>query len=525
VLRDAPDSHRELKVVAPAALPEALLARFRALAFDRLERIDAAWIELTGADAAPEAKTEEAIFQELHTLKGDARVVGLADVAVLCQKLEELLALAQRRRFRVHEDVDIVATMAIQFVGMLLRKGTVARGGIDLEGFLAQIEHVLADWRRRSSEAPQAAVHARAHLHTEAPHPASAATRARLAVVGTRVYLEHLRATGRSRDRLHQVWEELSRELAHLDVTQVAPLVARHVAAGADLARELGKSIEFSTEATEVQAAAEVFDALDTAVLHSIRNAIDHGVEPPEDRARAGKPATGRVIVRVRQREDRLTIEVADDGGGVDFDAVRRRAAQMGLASREELEAATEEQLAQLVFAPGFSTRDAATEISGRGIGLDAVRAAVARFGGDVRLETARGRGTTTRIEVPGRHASLQVLAFRGDGADVVFAVDARWTRDADPPRPGCAPALDPVKLLEIPRHEGSAAVQVLRFRRGATRVALCIGGAPRRARALRVCPTPEDAPLEVVGLGDKEAVLLRPDVLARGAAAGRGRR
>jgi two-component system chemotaxis sensor kinase CheA len=503
----------------PAALPDALVSRFRTVAFEHLERIDAAWIALTSGTAT--AKSEEQMFRELHTLKGDARVVGFADVAVLCQRLEDLLAAARRRRYRVHDDVDVVVTMAIQFVGMLLRKrGGSARSGIDLDGFLAQIEQVLSEWLRRSSETPDKAVQSRRHLRVDSPHRMSGSSRARLGVVATTVYLEHLRAPGRSRERLREAWDVLSREIADLEASSIEPMLLRHAATARELATDLGKTIDVVVEAREVHASAEIFDAINVAVLHAVRNAVDHGIEPAAQRERAGKPAVGSIRVRVQQRDDIVDVEVADDGAGVDLVAVRAKAERLGLVPAAELEGRTDDQLTELLFAPGFSTAERVSDLSGRGVGLDAVRAAVAERGGSVRMHSVRGWGSNLKLSVPNRNASIDVHVFRPPGSVIALAIDCGWTIEVagvDPPEPR-----DALELLGVPSREAEApgagpagpAGVVLSLRRATQRCAFMADGPPWRASALRLCPTPLDAAVEVVMLPSEEALLVRPDVL-----------
>lgn len=510
-------------MAAPLDLPEALLERFQTVAFERLERIDNAWMALSGGTAAKEAEVE--IFREVHTLEGDARVVGFGDVSLICQRLEDLLIAARENGYRVHEDVDIVVTMAIQFAGLLVRKkGSVARGGIDLEGFLAQIEQVLAARLRRSAATPERTPSGRLHLRLDPARKIPSPARERLAVVATTVYVESLGASGRSRERLRGVWEVLSREIAELEAMPIAPLLERHAEAGAELAREMGKSVDIVTEAGNVHVTEAVVEALETAVLHVVRNAIDHGLEVPAHRIREGKPAEGSVKIVARQNEDRVEMTVSDDGDGIDFEVVRRRARELGLASAGALAAADESQLAELLFTPGFSTRESVSEVSGRGVGLDAVRAAVASLGGEVRIRSTRGVGTTIAIAVPNRNAFVDVLLFRAAGPGPTFAVRAEWVAE-DAPAPtagGAAPqtsspreaVCDPRDWIEQPRATPGAAPRVLRLRRGTSRCAVATDGSLRRGAAIRLCPTPPDALVEVVQLSDGEAVLLHPESL-----------
>jgi two-component system chemotaxis sensor kinase CheA len=492
----------------PIALPEPLLARFRAAAFERLERIDTTWTALTQGSAP--SRADEEMFRELHTLKGDARVVGFADVAVLCQRLEDLLSAARGRRYNVHEDVDVVVTMAIQFAGMLLRKKAGATRGIDLEGFLAQIEVVLAEWLRRTSSPPTPSSHSK-HMRLDAGSKSSTAACERLSIAATAVYLEHLRASGGSRERLRSIWDCLRREISDLEAIPLGPVIAGHVASAKELARDLGKAAEVTAEGADLRVMPEVLDVINTAVLHAVRNAVDHGIDSPRERALAGKPPTASLRVVLRQRDDLIEIEVADDGAGVDFEAVKRRAIALGLPTSGA--AGEERNLAELLFAPGFSTREEVTEISGRGVGLDAIRVAVRKLGGDVRIESSRGRGTTLHISVVDRRTPVDLRVFQAPGASIVFAVDVSWQDHAASETPAAA---DPLALLDLPRPSSPpASAEPLVLRRADCCCALFVSGAPRQASALRVCRTPEDAAVEVVQLADGEALLLRPGALA----------
>jgi two-component system chemotaxis sensor kinase CheA len=502
-------------------LPEPLLARFRAAAFERLERIDTTWTALTQGSAP--SRADEEMFRELHTLKGDARVVGFADVAVLCQRLEDLLSAARGRRYNVHEDVDVVVTMAIQFAGMLLRKKAGTTRGIDLEGFLAQIEVVLAEWLRRTSSPPSLSSapssHGK-HMRPDAGSKSSVAACERLSIAATAVYLEYLRASGGSRERMRGIWESLRREIADLESIPLGPLVAGHVAAARELARDLGKVVEVSTEGVELRVNPDVLDAINTAVLHAVRNAVDHGIDSPQARAEADKNPTASLRVIVRQRDDVIEVDVSDDGGGVDFEAVKRRAAALGIPTGGA--AGEEWQLGDLLFAPGFSTRDEVTEISGRGVGLDAIRAAVRNLGGDVRIESYRGSGTTLHVSVPNRRTPVELRVFRAPGAPIVFAVDVAWLDHVADETPAAA---DPLALLDLPRPSTPpASAAPLLLRRADRCCALFAAGAPRPASALRVCRTPEDSAVEIVQLAEGEALLLRPGVLAGLSLVGVGR-
>jgi len=488
-------------MTASLALPEPLLARFRALAFERLERIDATWNALTRGIAP--AKADDEMFRELHTLKGDARVVGFLEVSVLCQRLEDLLSAARGRRYRVHEEVDIVVTMAIQFVGMLLRRGAGVSRGIDLDGFLSQIEIVLSQWLRRESDPPGSITESGPRLRL-VPGVA-AASQWRVGAAATAVYLEHLTAVGSSRDRLRRAWEALARETFERESEPVAPVLEGHAASARDLARALGKRVHVVVEGA-AEAHPDVLDVLGVAALHGVRNAVDHGVDTPAERVRCGKSVEATLRLRVAPAGNDLELEVSDDGKGVDFEAARAKAARLGL----RLASDDEEGLAAVLFAPGFSTRDSVTEISGRGVGLDAVSAAVHRLGGRARIESARGRGTTLRVVVPNRRASLDVHVFRPPGATLPFAVDTAWTLH---PAPSDRAPVDPLALVGLPNGTppGIALVHI-ELRKAGRACVVPSALPPRLALAARLCPTSPEHPAEIVRLDEVEAVLFKPE-------------
>lgn len=187
--------------------------------------------------------------------------------------------------------------------------------------------------------------------------------------------------------------------LRHLDIRT---LLAGYPRTALRLARNQGKELApFAIEGDRVMVDPRRFDPLVKTLVHAFRNAVDHGLEPPAERDKAGKPEVGRVSCRVAARDGWLRIEVADDGRGVDVAAVRTRAFEYGLAGAEDLAVMEEETVLGLLFRDGFTTRRQPGEISGRGVGLAAVRAEAERLGGTVRLESDPGRGARLVVLVP----------------------------------------------------------------------------------------------------------------------------
>jgi two-component system, chemotaxis family, sensor kinase CheA len=173
------------------------------------------------------------------------------------------------------------------------------------------------------------------------------------------------------------------------------PRLVREIAGG------VGKTVRLITEGENTEADATIVDALFEPLLHVIRNAVDHGIESPEQRESLGKPAMGTLVLRGLREAENVRIEVEDDGGGIDIDRVRAVAGVRGVATEQALAAMTDEQVIDLIFAAGFSTAATVTDLSGRGVGMDSVRTAVERLGGAVTLHSRPRLGTVVSLILP----------------------------------------------------------------------------------------------------------------------------
>ncbi len=184
-----------------------------------------------------------------------------------------------------------------------------------------------------------------------------------------------------------------------------------------DAARRLGKSVELELSGAETEADKDVLDILGEPLLHLVRNSLDHGVEPPDLRRAAGKPAGAVIRVRAFQDRDGVVVEVSDDGAGIDADAVRRKAVERGQVTAEQAAAMEDGDVLRLVFLPGLSTAEGVTDLSGRGVGMDAVRNAVEQAGGRVEIASTRGAGTTIRLVLPATMMITRVMVVEAAGA------------------------------------------------------------------------------------------------------------
>lgn len=219
----------------------------------------------------------------------------------------------------------------------------------------------------------------------------------------------------------------------------VSTMVPQLVRMARDLGRDLGKRVDFQVEGEDTEMDRAVLDLLRDPLVHLIRNAVDHGIEIPEDRRAAAKPEIGRIHLGVDLRGDRIVVTLEDDGRGIDADLLVRTAIRKSLLTEEDGKRLGRSQVLDLIFQPGFSTRDMAGDVSGRGIGLDVVRANLLRMNGSVQVETHSGQGTTFTLHVPltltAEHALLvrvaaQSFALPINGVERVLHVAAEEIAD-----------------------------------------------------------------------------------------------
>jgi len=175
-----------------------------------------------------------------------------------------------------------------------------------------------------------------------------------------------------------------------------------------DLSRELGKEIRLETEGAETELDKMVIDRLGDPLVHLIRNSIDHGIEPPEQREAAGKPPVGTIHLAAEHVESHVVIRIRDDGAGLNTGAIRAKAVERGLIARDQT--LTEEEIQSLIFEAGFSTADRVSDISGRGVGMDVVKRSIQDLGGQVGIRSEPGRGTTLTITLPMTLAIIEGL-------------------------------------------------------------------------------------------------------------------
>jgi two-component system chemotaxis sensor kinase CheA len=313
----------------------------------------------------------------------------------------------QAREDQVRVSVRQMESLLTATGELLGISGTVGERPSEATALAEAVRVLRAEWRRTAGPSRRALERAGA---SSVLLGAVAAIDERLAQIDrtanelARELGDDVRSLGGTTSRLVDGLRRLRTRPFH-DLAEALPRAAR------DIAVSVGKSVELVVEGQDVEADRTVLDALREPLLHLVRNAVDHGIETPPERTRAGKPAAGTVRVTAALRGDRLTVSVADDGAGLDIAAIREALAQRSRAVPED-----DHDVARALFESGFSTRREATAISGRGVGLDIVRDAVQRMGGTVDVAWEPGQGTTFTIETPVSVATLGALLVVAGG-------------------------------------------------------------------------------------------------------------
>lgn len=229
--------------------------------------------------------------------------------------------------------------------------------------------------------------------------------------------------------RLELVSDELESGIRTLRLLPLATIFNLFPRMVRDLARQQGKVIDLVLEGTDTRADKRILEEMKDPLMHLLRNAIDHGIEPPAVRVKQGKPASAMIRLRGYQTSTSVVIEIQDDGRGLDLAQIQQTALKRGICREEDLAVMTSNQIQSLIFAPGFSTAPLVTEVSGRGVGLDVVRTNVEKLKGNIQIESTPGKGCLFRISLGITLATAHVLIVQVEG--MPYAIPVEFVRTA----------------------------------------------------------------------------------------------
>jgi len=420
-----------------AAVSPDIAADFLVEAGEILERLGEQLVQLE--QAAADRGLLNAVFRGFHTIKGGAGFLGLVPMVELCHALEDAFDKARDGKILLDDDAFDYAQRCLD---ALTAQMAALGAGQALEPADPELLAAIKAWATG-----QAATQPR----IAAPKPATDSTKSAVATatkagadaeqtvrVDTRRLDAIVNLTGElvlARNRLKVLRDRLKDEELHRAVTAldhatarlqgsvmrtrmqpVSRVFQRFPKMARDVARQLGKQVELSLEGAETELDRNLVEALADPLVHLVRNAIDHGIEKPAVREAAGKPAVGRVLLSARQEGDHVAIEIRDDGGGMDAERLRAKAVEKGLLAPEAAARLGAEECYQLIFLPGFSTKQEVTDISGRGVGMDVVQSKIRELSGQIQIHAEPGHGSRFTITVPLTLAILPTLLVRIEG-------------------------------------------------------------------------------------------------------------
>ncbi|AUH50098.1 chemotaxis protein CheA [Chromobacterium sp. ATCC 53434] len=237
-----------------------------------------------------------------------------------------------------------------------------------------------------------------------------------------------LRSLDEAISQLDLLVSDLQNAVMKTRMQPIGRLFQKYPRLARDLARQLGKEVELVLSGEETELDKTMIEDLNDPLVHLVRNAVDHGIESPEDRVAAGKKPQALVQLTAEQVGDHILIEITDDGKGMNPDALRRKAIEKGLIDQETANSLDEKQCLQLIFLPGFSTKDQISSVSGRGVGMDVVRTNIQKLNGRIDINSVGGEGTRISISLPLTLAILPVLVVRA--CNQPFAVPLAMVRE-----------------------------------------------------------------------------------------------
>ncbi|HYO60130.1 chemotaxis protein CheA [Archangium sp.] len=389
-----------------------------------------------------------ALQRATHTLKGNAVTLHLPGITQAAHVLEDVLEGLVTRKLEITPELG---SRMLRVVDMLHTLVEAARAGQkELSPAQQAVVAALTQWAqasaRATSPAPSQTVESPAPA-AEAPAP-TAPSRGRtlrveaekldrlLDLVGeltiargrlTQFLAEHAEREPVAQEALDvqreadRLYLELQERVMKARMVPVGPFFRQYQRSVRELAASCGKQARLVIEGADVEVDTSMVERLRDPLMHMIRNAVDHGIESPEVREARGKEPCGQLVLRAFHDAGNLRVELSDDGGGIRRDKLRERAKEL-VDDPEKLEDA---ELLRLIFEPGFTTAEAVTDLSGRGVGMDVVRRNVEALRGSVDLESQEGRGTTVRLRMPLTLAIIEGFLVEAAGEVYVLPLDA----------------------------------------------------------------------------------------------------
>jgi len=405
---------------------EDLHPEFLVESHEHLDRLDRDLVELEKNPRSRE--TLASIFRTVHTLKGTSGFFGLTRLQSVTHAGESLLAGLRDGGMLVDARVTTALLSMVDAIHTLL--ASVERSGDEGDGDYTSLIEELT--RLHDARPPGTNPLSGARPPTAGPPGPQAGSdvtdrslRVDVQLLDRLVNLvgeltltrnQILQLTAKQTDlgfvtatrRLNLVTSELQEGVMRIRRQPIGRIWGKFPRVVRDIAAQCGKRVRVEMEGKETELDKTIIEAIKDPLTHIVRNSVDHGIETPAERATRGKPAEGCVRLRAFHESGHINIEISDDGAGIDPMKIRAKAVRAGLISSAQARRLSERELGRLVFAPGLSTADKVSHISGRGVGMDVVKTNIEKIGGQVDIQSVVGRRTTLMIKIPVTLASLR---------------------------------------------------------------------------------------------------------------------
>ena len=374
------------------------------------------------------------VFRRFHTLKSSSAMLEFTDIAELAHKSEDLLDKLSRQELPLNQEIiDTLFEVADKLELMVGERAAKKRGGTDHTEINRKIKRLLSKRgkspRTEVNKSPQVALPTIEKIHSVKVDINLLDTMFNTVgeLIITKKRIDNIIADIPSKElkkalaSMDPMISELQENISIARLVPVGEILQKFPRMVRDLTREAGKEAELIIEGSEIELDKAVLDAISEPLIHLLRNAIDHGIEPPAAREQSGRNRVGTIRLAARRTENHILIKIDDDGAGIDTSNIKKLFIKKGHITTAQADAMEEDDVLELLFQSGTSTADKVTEISGRGIGLDVVRNSVREIGGTVEMATEKGKGTHFTLKLPLTTAVMQTLMI-GVGSHV-FAI------------------------------------------------------------------------------------------------------
>ena len=420
--------------------------------------LDKANADILKAEQSPEDMSiMNAIFRQIHTIKGGAGMFEMPDVSTFSHELEGVLNIIREGKIAINSTLIDIVLSGIDHLYIMIKDYAANRPAHIDETLVKKFQQVVAD-PIAFSETPKTPPEAVVEKISETPEAPKAVPEKEREEIGAQTmrideskleqftntvgelliarnsydYLLNQLQNGDTpmdkglkllKDNLYQL-SGLTNEIHHgvmsLRMVAIRGLFSKFNRIVRDISRRQQKPIAMLTEGNDIEIDKKIADLLFDPMVHLVRNSCDHGIELPDERIQNGKPDQGKIVLKAAQEGSMLIIDIIDDGKGMD----RQKLYEKGIKAGLDLQSPEDDAVLDVIFLPGLSTRDQVTDISGRGVGMDVVKTAIQELGGNIQVSSTPGQGSKIKLSIPMRMGINETLIVESGGAPYAIPID-----------------------------------------------------------------------------------------------------